>query len=140
MNDIRCGRYCVSNLQAHLVFVTKYKRGVLNEQAIKYCSRIFKKVCNDFESTLVACDGEDDHVHLTVSYPPKIALAKLVNSLKGVSSRLLRGDMPSIEKRYWKGVLWSPSYFATSNSNTALDEIQQYVENQREESINEYST
>ena len=53
-------------------------------------------------------DGGDDHVHLLVEYPPKVAVSSLVNSLKGVSSRLLRKERPDIEKRYWKGVLWSP--------------------------------
>jgi putative transposase len=54
-------------------------------------------------------DGEDDHVHLLVEYPHKLAVSSLVNSLKGVSGRLLRQQRPDIRKRYWKGVLWSPS-------------------------------
>ncbi|NLJ63274.1 MAG: IS200/IS605 family transposase, partial [Alcaligenaceae bacterium] len=62
----------------------------------------------------IKMDGEDDHVHLLVEYPPKVAVSNIVNSLKGVSSRLLRKERPDIQKRYWKGVLWSPSYFASS--------------------------
>jgi REP element-mobilizing transposase RayT len=58
---------------------------------------IFAKVCNDFDCELTACDGEDDHVHLLVVYPPKVALAKLVNLLKGVSSRRLRELRPEYE-------------------------------------------
>ncbi len=53
---------------------------------------------------------EDDHVHLLINNPPKAALSSLVNSLKGVSSRLLRKEFPALRKRYWKGVLWSPGY------------------------------
>ncbi|MCK4989669.1 MAG: transposase, partial [Bacteroidales bacterium] len=30
---------------------------------------------------------------------------------KGVSSRLLRKEFPELKKYYWKGGLWSPSYF-----------------------------
>jgi putative transposase len=59
-------------------------------------------------------DGEDTHVHRVVRYPPKVAISKLVNSLKGVSSRMLRQERPDLARRYWKGVLWSPSYFAAS--------------------------
>lgn len=75
---------------------------------------ILNAVCRDFEAELVEFDGEDDHVHLLVNYPPKVALSKLVNSLKGVSSRILRKQHPDLVRRYWKGVLWSPSYFAAS--------------------------
>lgn len=92
---------------------------------------IFEAVCRDFEADLVEFDGEDDHVHLLVTYPPKVALSTLVNSLKGVSSRLLRKKFPPIVKRYWKGVLWSPSYFAASCAGAPLSIIKQYIENQR---------
>ncbi len=68
-------------------------------------------------------DGEDDHVHLLVEYPPKIAVSNLVNGLKGLSSRLLRKERPDIQKSYWKGVLWSPSYFASSCGGTPISII-----------------
>ena len=92
---------------------------------------IFAKVCQDFEATLVECSGEDDHVHLLVEYPPKVSLSKLVNSLKGVSSRRLRAFRPEIKGRYCKGVLWSASYFAASCGGAPLTIVRQYVENQR---------
>jgi putative transposase len=44
----------------------------------------------DFESQLVEMDGEDNHVHLLVNYPPKHSISALVNSLKGVSVVLCR--------------------------------------------------
>jgi putative transposase len=83
------------------------------------------------KATLVECSGEDDHVHLLVEYPPKLTLSKLVNSLKGVSSRLLREDRPEITGRYFKGVLWSPSYFAASCGGAPISIIRQYIEQQR---------
>ena len=92
---------------------------------------IFAKVCADFGASLDGCDGEDDHVHLLVSYPPKVPVSRLVNSLKGVSSRRLRSFRPEIAGRYRKGVLWSPSYFAASCGGAPLDIIRQYVEQQR---------
>ena len=92
---------------------------------------IFKDVCVDFESVLAEFDGEDDHVHLLVNYPPKVSVSSLVNSLKGVSSRLLRKNFPELERRYWKGVLWSPSYFAASCGGAPLSVIRQYIESQR---------
>jgi putative transposase len=114
-----------------LVFVTKYRRGVLSAPAIADLRAIFAKVCSDFEAVLVECDGEDDYVHLLVEYPPKVALSELVNSLKGVSSRRLREMRPEVTGRYYKGMLWSPSYFAASCGGAPLSIIRQYIEQQR---------
>ena len=130
-NDFRTGRHCVFALHVHLVFVTKYRRGVLTDVAHETLRAIFAKVCQDFEAVLVDTNGEDDHVHLLVEYPPKVALSTLVNSLKGVSSRRLRQQHPAIAERYYKGVLWSPSYFASSCGGAPLSIIHQYIESQR---------
>jgi putative transposase len=54
-----------------------------------------RKVCEDLEVDLIEFNGEEDHVHLIVHYPPKVALSNLVNSLKGVSSRRFRQESPA---------------------------------------------
>ena len=113
-SKIRHGRHCVFELHVHLVFVTKYRYRVLDGNALERLRPIFSKVCVDFEAELVELDGEDSHVHLLVNYPPKHSISALVNSLKGVSSRMLRWERPDLVRRYWKGALWSPSYFAAS--------------------------
>ena len=129
--NIRSGRHCVFNLHVHLVFVTKYRRRVFTKSILNDLETIFSKVCDDFEATLVECDGESDHVHLLVTYPPKMAIAKLVNSLKGVSSRLIRSKgYPSVERALWGGSLWSPSYFAASCGGAPLSMVRQYIDAQ----------
>ena len=92
-------------MHVHLVFVTKYRRCRLDGEAIERLRRIFSKVCTDFEAVLVQIDGESNHVHLLVNYPPKVSVSSLVNSLKGVSSYVLRRQWPRIAKCYWKNVL-----------------------------------
>lgn len=129
--DIRHGRHCVFKMHVHLVFVTKYRKHVFDADCIQKLKVMFASVCEDFESTLVEMNGEDDHVHLLIEYPPKMAVASLVNSLKGVSSRLLRKQRPDVEKRYWKNMLWSPSYFAASCGGAPIDIVKQYVEQQQ---------
>ena len=131
MQPYRTGRHCVFKMHVHLVFVTKYRRDVLSTYAIRDLTAIFKMVCVDFNASLIECNGEDDHVHLLVEYPPQVSISKLVNSLKGVSSRLIRADRPEISGRYYKGVLWSPSYFAASCGGAPISIIRQYVEQQR---------
>ncbi len=118
-------------MHVHLVFVAKYRRRVFDGDAIGRLRAIFGKLCGDFAADLIEMDGEDDHVHLLVQYPPKLAVSNLVNSLKGVSSRLLRKERPDIQKRYWKGVLWSPSYFAASCGGAPISIVRQYIEQQQ---------
>ena len=130
-SDIRHGRHCVYRLHVHLVFVTKYRRRVFNARAIDVLRGIFADVCSDAQATLVEMDGEDDHVHPLVEYPPKVAVCSLVNNLKGVSSRLLRQQRPDIRQRYWKGVLWSPSYFVSSCGGAPISIVRQYIEQQK---------
>ena len=129
--DIRHGRHCVSALHVHLVFVTKYRRKVFDRDALERLQAIFEKVCLDFQAQLVEINGEAEHVHLLIHYPPKHSVSSLVNSLKGVSSRLLRSERPDMEKRYSNHVLWSPSYFAASCGGAPLGMIKQYVRQQK---------
>jgi putative transposase len=127
----RTGRNCVFLLHVHLVFVTKYRRKVFTKELLEDLRGIFADVCSDFEAELVEMDGEKDHVHLLVTYLPKISLSRLVNSLKGVSSRLIRKKQyPSITKALWGNALWSPSYFAGSCGGAPLEFIKTYIEQQ----------
>lgn len=130
-SEVRTGRHCVFNIHAHLVFVAKYRRTVFTLKSLDVLRNIFNDVCQKFDATLIEFDGEKDHVHLLVNYPPKVALSKLVNSLKGVSSRLLRQELKEMERYYWKGVLWSPSYFASSCGGAPISIIKEYIRNQQ---------
>ena len=90
-----------------------------------------RAVCADFECELVEFNGENNHVHLLVNFPPKVALSKLVNSLKGVSSRRLRQEYPELVRHYWRAQrLWSGSYFAGSVGGAPLSIVKQYIEQQ----------
>ena len=129
--DLRRGRHVVFNLHIHLVFVAKYRRKVFTKEILDDMRQIFESVCTNFEAQLVEFDGENDHVHLLVNYPPKVSISKLVNSLKGVSSRIIRRkNYPSIREKLWGGALWSPSYFAGSCGGAPICIIRQYIEQQ----------
>ena len=94
-------------------FVTKYKRDAFTKKILDDLGPIFTNVCTDLESELIEFEREDDHVCLLVNYPPKVAVSKLVNSLKGITSLMIRkNNDPIIRKKLWGGALWSPSQFA----------------------------
>ena len=122
----------VSGLHVHLVFVPKYRRGVFDDELLVACEDIMRQVCRDFGAALVEFNGEDDHVHLLVEYPPTVQLSKLVNSLKGVSARVLRRDFrQKIRPFLWGEHFWSPSYFAASVGGAPIAVLREYIESQR---------
>ena len=129
----RRGRHVVSALHAHLVFVTKYRRGVLDDAMLRCCQEAMQGVCRDFGAELAEFNGQDNHVHLLVTYPPKIAISALVNSLKGVSARRLRAEFTGRVNRYsMHGHFWSPSYLAASCGGAPLSILRQYIQQQNQ--------
>lgn len=131
-NEIRSGRHCVFQIHVHLVFLAKYRRRVFTKAILEDLRGIFEGVCTAFEACLVEFDGEDDHVHLLVNYPPKVTLSHLVNSLKGASSRVIRKkNYPSIRENLWGGALWSPSYFAGTCGGAPIEVVRKYIEQQK---------
>lgn len=87
-------------MHVHLVFVSKYRKKLFTKEHLDYLQALFVKICKNFEFELVEFNGEADHVHLLINYPPKVCISKLVNSLKGLSSRKLKDDFPVIKKYY----------------------------------------
>lgn len=127
----RTGRHVVFLMHANLVFVTKYRHPVFTNTHLTRMEEIMTTVCEDFECKLIEFNGERDHVHLLVNFPPKVAVSKLVNSLKGVSSRRLRKEFEDLRFAYWNGVqLWSGSYFAGSVGGAPISVVRQYIEQQ----------
>ncbi len=128
---VRAGRHCVFALHAHLVFVTKFRHKVFTDRHLTRMEEIMRAVCADFETELAEFNGETNHVHLLVNFPPKVALSKLVNSLKGVSSRRMRQEFPELARHYYRANrLWSASYFAGSVGGAPLTVLCQYIEQQ----------
>lgn len=128
-------------MHVHVVFVTKFRHKVFTDAHLRRMEEIMRSVCTDFECDLVEFNGEDNHVHLLVNFPPKVAVTKLVNSLKGVSSRRLRlgappgrrlgESFPDLVRHYWRAnKLWSGSYFAGTFGGAPLSVIRQYIEQQ----------
>jgi len=128
--DVRTGRHRVFALHAHLVFVTKYRHPVFTDTHLERMGRSWGGLPR-LRRELVECNGETGHVHLLVRFPPTVALSRLVNSLKGVTSRRLRQEFPELARHYWRAKrLWSGSHFAGSVGGAPLDVLRAYIEQQ----------
>jgi putative transposase len=112
-----------------LVFVTKYRHPVFTARHLERMEQIMRAVCADFGAELREFNGEAEHVHLLVHFPPTVAVSRLVNSLKGVTSRRLRQEFPDLRAHYWRANrLWSGSYFAGSVGGAPISVLCQYIE------------
>jgi len=114
----------------HLVFTTKYRRKLFDSVMIEQLREAFTSACEKLECNLLEMDGEADHVHLLVEYPPKLAVSVLVNNLKSVSSRMLRILNTHLPRQSKSSALWSRSYFACSAGGATIETLRQYVQSQ----------
>ncbi len=125
--------HCVYSLNAHLVFVTKYRKKVVNAEILSELKSILTRLLIANGSELVEFGGEPDHVHLLISYPPTVTLSKLINNLKAVSSKLIRKQYQEhVNKFYWKPVFWTSAYCVVSAGGAPLDTIKKYIQSQNE--------
>ena len=128
---IHKNRHAAFNLHVHLVFITQYRRKILSEAHHNYFSECVAEVCKNFDAELKECNGEADHIHMLIQYPPTVQISTLVNNLKSVTSRRMRSNFIDLRAAYSKPVLWSRSYFAGSCGGAPLDIIKQYIQNQQ---------
>lgn len=121
----------VSDLKAHLVLVTKYRKQVLTEPMLNHLRETVSRVCQQWGCQVIEFNGESDHVHLLFQYYPQVQLSKLVNNLKTVTSRMLRKDFEAqLSKTYWNGALWTNAYFIASCGGVTVETLKRYIESQ----------
>nr|WP_272902948.1 IS200/IS605 family transposase [Xenorhabdus sp. Sc-CR9] len=130
LQDYLRKRHSVSKLVVHLVFTTKYRRKIFTGVMIEQLKEAFESACVKLECQLIEMDGEQDHVHLLISYPPKLSISVIVNNLKAVSSRMLRLQNTHLTRQSKSSALWSRSYFACTAGGATIETLKAYVESQ----------
>jgi putative transposase len=130
-NDFVSKGRSVSDLKAHLVLTTKYRRKLFTKQMLDRLHEIFEDLLKKWECRVIEFNGEENHVHLLFQYHPSIELSKLVNSIKTVTSRRLRSEFEDrVNRFYHKDVLWNGSYFIASCGGVTVSALKKYIENQ----------
>ncbi len=126
--EYRRGRHSLTLIYAHLVFVTKYRKKIFESEHIKRLEEVCHNVAGKMNFRVIRLNGESDHIHILIEYPPKLSISQIVNSLKGVSSRMLRKEFGLAPH---KEHLWSPSYFCVSCGGAPIAKIKEYIGNQQ---------
>lgn len=118
----------------HIVFGTKYRHEVINEQIESRLTQILARLCKTQDSELLECKadlGKRDHIHLLVDIAPRISLGKLTNILKTISSREIRKEFATeLKPYYWKPVFWKRGYGYTSSGGAPIEILKKYIQNQ----------
>lgn len=130
-NEFKSNRHSIYNLKYHLVVITKYRHKCINKEILNDLNEIFKNIIEGKNGTLIEFNGEPDHVYLLFEVPPQVELSKLVNTLKTVSSRLVRKNHSEyLKKYYWKPVFWSRSYCILTTGGATIEIIEKYIKSQ----------
>lgn len=121
------------SLTVHIIFVTKYRRKVIDAAMKTELEQVFKSVLSSWSSELVEFNCEVDHAHLVISYPPQKLLSSLIANLKATSSKTMwRKFEPKLKEVYWrKRVFWTGAYFVASCGGVSIDVLKKYVQNQQ---------
>lgn len=130
--QLRKERHSISSLKIHLVCITKYRRSVFTSESLGLIETSFNEVAKKMDFQILEFNGESDHIHALIEFPPKLSVSQMVNALKGVSSR--RYGQAGYLKPYGKDALWSPSYFVSSVGGAPIEVLKRYIREQEKPS------
>ncbi len=132
MDNLRKGTHSVHQLHVHVVWSTKYGYSVLNGDIQIRCRDLIRQCCDSLDIRILKGVVSKDHVHLHLSYPPKVSVSDLIKRIKGRSARMMLDEFSELKKRYWGQHLWGIGYGAWSTGNITDEMINQYLEHHKE--------
>ena len=127
----RHGAHTVFEIHVHLVWTTKYRKGVLRGDVGTRLRELIRQICRSEEVEIMKGHVSSDHVHLFVSIPPQVTISRLVQRLKGRTSHKLLAEFSHLRKAFWGRHLWARGYFCCSSGNVTDEVIKAYIEDQR---------
>ena len=118
----------------HLVWCPKYRKKIFSDETIRErAEQLIKEISEEYEIEIEEMEVAIDHVHMLVSFPPKLAIGDVVRIIKSISARELFREFPRIKKRLWSGELWEDGYFArTVGDRMTRQIIDKYIKHHRD--------
>jgi len=120
--------HTVGDYTYHLVWITKYRYPVLVGDIAERTRDLIRQICTENQVEIIRGSVARDHVHIYVSIPPYISVSKLVQYLKGKTSRKIQQEFPELRKRYWGRHFWAVGYFGRTTGNVTDEMIKKYIE------------
>ncbi|XOF33647.1 MAG: IS200/IS605 family transposase [Candidatus Electrothrix sp. YB6] len=131
MRPYRKSSYNVHDLKVHLIWITKYRYKVLSKDISIRIREIIRRICDSKDIQIIKGNISQDHVHIYVSYPPKISVSEMVRFFKGRSSKKIQEEFPQLSRRYWGKHFWGIGCVALSSGHVTDEMIRNYIENHR---------
>jgi putative transposase len=131
MSDYRHGAHTIFKIHLHLVWITKYRKKILEGDVAIRVRDVIREICRSENVEIIKGHVSRDHVHLFVSIPPQVCISRLVQRLKGKSSHKLLHEFDRLRKLYWGRHFWARGYFCCSSGDITDEMIKEYIENQR---------
>ena len=121
-------RHAKFNLSYHIIWCPKYRKGILSDkQVIQTVTNSITEMAEEHGCTINALEIMPDHIHLSVSAPPRFSPANLAAKFKGASGSRVAAKFPELKSR---GRIWSRSYFCTTTGSVSTDAIKHYIKTQ----------
>lgn len=139
-NQYRHTSHTTYDNKYHIVFITKYRKKVLKDDIGHRLREIIRQVCSADKVDILKGAIGPDHVHLMLSIPPYIAVSRIVQHIKGESSRKLQMEFPQFQKQFWGQHFWAIGYFCTTTGTVTDKVIRDYIENQGKKEEDEDKT
>lgn len=133
MPEYRKGAHSIYDIQYHFVWVTKYRYHVLKGEVGFRARELIRQSCMSRDIEILQGHISADHVHILVSSPPRLSPAKIMQYVKGRSSRLLQDEFSHLKKRYWGQHLWARGYFCATVGAVTEEQIRVYIEQHKQE-------
>lgn len=131
MVEYRTSAHAIYDIKYHIVWITKYRFKVLRGRVAERARDLIRQTCEARGITIIRGAVSPDHVHMLVSAPPSMAPAKIVQYIKGRSSRRLQDEFTELRKRYWGQHLWGRGYFCATVGAVDEKTIREYIEKQK---------
>jgi putative transposase len=135
MRRYRLGSHTKTDLKVHLIWIPKYRKKVLTGQVAIRARDILRQIAYEHELEVISGKVASDHVHMFIGHHPAQDVSKMVQWLKGISSRILLSEFAHLRKQFWGRHLWARGYLAVSSGNITDEMIQQYIEEHEGEPV-----
>ena len=130
MQLYRKSSHSVYDIKYHVVWIIKYRKPVLRGEIAERVRELIQEICKSEDVEIIIGDISREHVHIFVLVPPHVVVSKLVQSLKGKTSRKMLSEFRRPNRTFWGRHFWRRSYFVASSGNSTDEVIIRYSEEQ----------
>jgi putative transposase len=130
MENYRTGSHSRFDIKYHFVWVTKYRKSILTGAVGTRVRDLVREICRTYEIEILQGAVSADHVHVLLSCPPTLSPSKIMQYIKGKTSRKLMMEFKHVQKQYWGRHLWARGYFVATSGNVTDEAIAEYIRGQ----------